>query len=153
LGVIELEFGLQRSSFRDGSDLFWTPALLKLGLLRRVELRIGDNGLLRQTAPGAMAEDGVGDLVLGGQWCVVRNGGLGLDSAVQYSVKLPTANPDKGLGSGHVDQTLMLLLSRDFGPFHADFNLLETWLGRPVGTERQPAGTLSVSRTLSDRFS
>jgi hypothetical protein len=109
---------------------------------------------LRQTAPGVPAAAGPGDLTLGAQWCVVRNGWLKLDAALQYFAKLPTASASKGLGDGQVDQTLMVLLSRDFGPLHADLNLLETWLGREgASAERQPAATLSVSRALSERWS
>ena len=156
-GVAELEIGLQRSAARDTERLSFTPYLLKVGLLKSVELRVGGNGVLRQTQAAMPAASGVGDTTVGAQWCYLRNGPLGVDEAVQLTLKLPTASAAKGLGSGEPDETLMLLLSRDLGSFHADANLLSTRLGRPAaeggGTVFQPAATLSVSRTLDAQWS
>ena len=154
VGVAELEFGLQHNRARDGSGLSSSPYLLKLGLSPRFELRLGGNGLLRQTSSDADPGVGYGDTTLGGQWTYLKNGPLGFDEAVQFTVKLPTANEDKGFGSGEGDRTLMLILSRDFGAYHADINGLETWLGQGNGKEeRQAAFTISVSRTLNSRWS
>lgn len=153
VGVAELEFGLQHSVARDEGGISWSPFLLKLGLVPRLELRFGGNGVLRQSQAGESAT-GFGDTTVGTQWTYLRNGPFGVDQAIQLTGKLPTASAAKGLGSGEPDLTFMILFSRDLGPFHADLNLLETRLGRPAGgTEPQPAATLSVSRTLSDRWS
>ncbi len=154
-GVAELEAGVQRSALRDGGDVFASPFLLKLGLVRHLELRVGGNGLLRQADPAAAT--GFGDTTLGAQWCYWPGGPLGFEEAVQLTWKFPTASAAKGLGSGESDATLMLLLSRDAGPFHADINGLLTRVGRPAalagGSERQGAGTLSVTRNLGERWS
>jgi hypothetical protein len=154
-GVAEVEFGLEQSDLRDGGDLFSSPFLLKLGLLKRVELRIGGNGLLHESAPGESSGTGYGDTTLGVQWTYWPKGPLGIDEALQVTVKIPTADAAKGLGSGETDVLVMLILSRDIGAYHADVNLLTTWLGRPggEGSDAQPAGTLSVSRTLSGHWS
>jgi hypothetical protein len=157
VGVAELELGLEHSWARDEARLSFTPYLLKLGLLKSLELRVGGNGLLRQAQAGTPAATGLGDTTIGAQWCFLRNGPLGVDEAVQSTWKVPTASAAKGLGSGETDRTIMLLLSRDLGPFHADGNVLATWLGRPAveggGTAFQPAATISVSRTLDERWS
>jgi hypothetical protein len=156
-GVAELEIGVQRSAARDPERLSFTPFLLKIGLAKDLELRVGGNGFLRDTHAGTPAASGVGDTTLGAQWCYLRSGPLGVDQAVQLALKMPTASASKGLGSGEPDETLMLLLSRDLGPFHADANLLSTRLGRPAaeggGSVFQPAATLSVSRTLDAQWS
>jgi len=156
-GVAELELGLQRSELRDGGRNAWSPFLLKLGLLRTVELRLGGIGFLRQSPAGAAATSGFGDTTLGVQWTYLPHGPLGVDQALQVTWKFPTASAAKGLGSGETDRTAMLLLSRDFGPFHADANALVTWLGLDRssggGTAQQPAATLCVSRTISERWS
>jgi len=153
-GVAELEIGVQRSALRDDSDLFFTPYLQKLGLLSNLELRVGGNGLLHQTAEAGPAVDGFGDLTVGAQWRYLHKGPLGFDYAVQGDWKLPTASAAKHLGSGETDETLMALFSRDLGRFHADVNVLETRVGRPMrGHDRQPAATLSVSGAMSDRWS
>lgn len=156
-GAAELEFGLERSLARGEGGSSFSPFLLKLGLLKHLELRLGGNGLLHQTQPGSPAATGLGDTTVGAQWCFLPNGPAGVDEAVQLTFKLPTASAGLGLGSGEADRTLMLLLSRDLGPFHADTNVLATWLGRGAsdggGTAFQPAATLSVSRTLDDQWS
>ncbi len=129
VGVAELEIGLQRSAARDTERLSFTPFLLKVGLRKDVELRVGGNGFLHQTEKATPDASGIGDTTLGAQWCYLRNGPLGVDEAVQLTLKAPTASAPKGLGSGEPDETLMLLLSRDLGPFHADANVLATRLG------------------------
>jgi hypothetical protein len=154
IGVAELEFGLEYTLPREGGDVAFTPFLLKLGLTKHFELRVGGGGLLREAPSGALAATGFGDVTVGGQWSYVHDGVFGIDQAVQLTVKIPTASSSQGLGTGQPDETLMALFSRDLGPYHADVNILVTWLGQAEGrTERQPAGTLSVSRTLSEQWS
>jgi hypothetical protein len=55
--------------------------------------------------------------------------------AVSYGLKIPTANPGKGLGTGYVDHALMLLASRDVRQVHFDFNLVGTLAGGPDGVD------------------
>ena len=157
IGGVELEFGLEQVLLRGGSGLFFSPFLLKLGVLKRLELRLGGNGLLHLTPPRVSSATGFGDITLGAQWFYLRGGPLGVDQAVQIDWKLPTASVRHGLGSGEADRALILILSRDVGAFHVDANLQETWLGRPTaagpGTARQTAGTISVSRTLDEEWS
>jgi hypothetical protein len=152
--VAELEFGIQYNLPREGGDVAFTPFLVKLGLTKRFELRVGGGGLLRAAPSRALPATGFGDVTVGGQWSYVHDGPLGIDQGVQFTVKIPTARSSEGLGTGEVDETLMAILSRDLGPYHADMNVLLTWLGqRGGGTERQPAATLSVSRTLGEQWS
>ena len=157
LGVAEIEWGVDRSTFRGGADAFLTPTLLKLGLADDFELRIATNGWVRLTAPGARSASGTADLALGAQWCYLHGGPLGFDQAVQVTHKFPTADVSEGLGSGVADDTVALFASRDFGDNHADLNVLETWQGVPAGAGsgrvRVPAATVSVSHNLSPRWS
>jgi hypothetical protein len=154
-GVVELEFGLEHTDLRSGSDLSWSPFLLKLGILRRLELRVGGNGLLHVTPSDGPGATGYGDTTLGAQWCFLPKGPLGIDASFQVTWKAPTANAAKGLGSGASDVLAMLLLSRDMGAFHVDVNALTVWLGRPRGggDDTQPAGAVSVSRSLGPQWS
>ena len=46
-GLAELEWGLQRSTFREGGSSFGTPTLLKLGLMKDLELRLSAPAYLR----------------------------------------------------------------------------------------------------------
>ncbi len=156
-GVAELEFGLQRTTHRDGGSLFFTPTLLKLGLLSDFELRLGSNGFERIHDPHAAPSTGLGDTTVGVQWCYSRGRPWGLDLAVQATWTLPTASAAKDLGSGEPDGLLMLLVSRDLGPYHVDVNGLVTWVGIPPaaggGADREAAGTVCVSRTLGPHWS
>ena len=113
--------------------------------------------MARLGPPHAPAEIGLGDTTVGLQWCYRKNGPLGLDLAVQLTAKLPTASAARGLGSGEADETLMVLFSRDLGAYHLDVNVLETWQGQPAaaggGSERQPAATVCLGRTLDPHWS
>ena len=154
-GVVEVEFGLEHTDLRDGGDLSYSPFLLKLGLLKHLELRVGGNGLLHTDPAEGPSETGYGDTTVGAQWCYWPKGPLGIDESVQVTWKAPTASLGKGLGSGASDLLAMLLLSRDMSAFHVDVNALVNWLGRSTGESRdaQPAAAVSVSRTLSDHWS
>ena len=64
-GVAELEWGVQRSTFRDAGPSFGTPTLLKLGLAKDLELLAKENNLeaaanqlpaLQSALEAAMAE-------------------------------------------------------------------------------------------------
>ncbi len=156
-GVAELEFGLQHSTSRDGSTAFAQPTLLKLGLLKDLELRLTSNGWLRQTAPDSPATTGIGDSSVGVQWCYLHDGLFGMDQAISVFHKIPTADADKGLGSGAPDDGIILLFSRDIGANHLDVNFLETRQGRRTedggGHFWQPAGTVSFTHNLNDTWS
>jgi hypothetical protein len=154
-GVVEVEFGLEHADLRSGGGLSWSPFLLKLGLLKHLELRVGGNGLIHLSPADGPSATGYGDTTVGAQWCYLPKGPLGFDESFQVTWKAPTANAPKGLGSGASDVLAMLLLSRDMGAFHVDVNALTVWLGRPAheGTDAQPASAVSVSRSLGQHWS
>jgi hypothetical protein len=101
-------------------------------------------GADRVVVPGATAarrtESGLGDIVLSGFYNVLdeRKGGLGLDLGAK--VKLPTADDQKGLGTGELDYAAQMDF---FKPFDA------TTLFGSIGYRvyGDPAGT-----TLKDVF-
>ena len=145
-GVLELEAGLQRTEFKEGSRADFEPILLKLGQTARFEWRLGWNGYLTQTAPDGSRTQGFSDPTFGFQWHPVDQDRAGVDAAVGYIHKFATANASKGLGSGRADDTLVLLASKDFGALHVDVNWLHGWVGQPLGGRAdQDSGTLSAS--------
>ncbi len=156
-GVAELEWGVQRSTFRDDSTSFGTPTLLKFGLVKDLELRLGSPGFLRLAPAGDATTSGLGDLNLGVQWCYLHDGLFGTDQAIQLAHTFPTASSSQGLGNGAPIDILTLIFSRDAGPYHIDVNLLESWIGLTPdlggGRATQTAGTVSVTRNLSDQWS
>ena len=156
-GLAELEWGLQHSKAKDDGTSFGTPTLLKLGLVKDLELRISTPGYLRLAPSGDATATGFGDLNLAVQWCYLHDGLFGTDQAVQLAHTFATADSSKGLGNGAPIDTLTLLFSRDAGDFHIDVNLLESWIGQTPdlggGRVTQRAGTVSITRNLSEAWS
>lgn len=156
-GLAELEWGLQRSAFRDDGTSFGTPTLLKFGLAKDLELRLASPGFLRLAPAGDPAASGLGDLNLGLQWCYLHDGLFGMDQAIQVAHTFPTASPAQGLGNGAPIDIVTLSFSRDAGPYHIDVNLLESWIGLTPdlggGRATQTAGTVSITRNLTDAWS
>lgn len=145
-GVLELEAGLQRSLFRDGSRSDFEALLFKLGQSARFEWRLGWNGYLIQTAPDGSRAQGFSDPALGFQWHPLDQDRLGFDGALGFFHKFAAANAAQGLGSGRADDTLVLLASKDLGALHVDVNLLRGWIGQVDGTRAaQVSGTASAS--------
>jgi hypothetical protein len=156
-GQAELEWGGQQTRMRDDSRDFGTPTLIKLGLMKDLELRLGSPGYLQLSAPDTETISGFGDVNLAVQWCYLHDGLFAMDQAVQVNHTFATANAGKGLGNGAPSDSLMLLFSRDLGAHHLDMNLLETWIGRPPqdggGRVRQPALTTSLSHPITEAWS
>jgi hypothetical protein len=156
-GLAELEWGLQRSTLRDEGHDFGTPTLLKLGLMKDLELRLSSPGYLRLAPAGDATVSGPGDLSLGVQWCYLHDGMFGMDQAIQVAHTFPTAPSAQGLGNGAPTDVLTLLFSRDAGAYHVDVNLLESWIGLPPeaggGRAAQAACTVSITRNLNDAWS
>lgn len=149
LGVLELEAGLQRSEFKDGSRADFEPILFKFGQTARFEWRLGWNGHLTQTAPDGSRVGGFSDPTFGFQWHPVDQDRAGVDAAIGFFHKFATANAEEGLGSGRADDTVILLASKDLGPIHVDVNYLHGWIGQPDGRRAgQDSGTVSVSWPL-----
>ena len=77
-------------------------------------------------------ETDVGDLVLAAKWQVVESCPLGARHALAPSVKFPTADDQKDLGSGKTDYDLSWIISRSLGDkAGAHINLGYSWIGGP----------------------
>ncbi|HET7040158.1 MAG TPA: transporter, partial [Gemmatimonadales bacterium] len=91
-GWAQLEVGNAHAS-GGGSKLFnLGAALLRLGIARPVELRLGFAGWQRAEPDGAPAVDGVGDLDLGAKLVLREGSGLSPAVAVMGSLTLPTGH-------------------------------------------------------------
>ncbi len=153
-GVAELEWGLQRSLLPDRRRSEFQPTLLKLGPTADFEFRIGWNGWQRNEDPNGTAQSGPTDPSLGFTWRLLRQDAAGADLALSYARTVPRASVQKGIGSGSPTDTLVALASKDFGSLHADFNLLESWVGQPGGPRiRQPAAALALGHPIRGPWS
>ena len=72
-----------------------------------------------------------------------------------YQAKAPTDNPADEFSSGHFDQTLALLVSKDIRRLHFDFNVVPQLFGRvnAGGHDFNTGFALSFSMSLKRRFS
>jgi hypothetical protein len=129
-GVLELEYGWDQPWKNEGSQPRTLAGLLKFGLLCDVELRWGTTTYQWQTSSG-ITSSGTGDNWLGPQIRFYRQTSRVPSMAFSYSVKIPTANAQNGLGTGRVDQAFTLLASKDIAHFHFDFNATQFLIGVP----------------------
>jgi hypothetical protein len=129
-GVLELEYGWDQPWKKEGSQARTLAGLLKFGLLCDVELRWGTTSYQWQTN-GGISSSGTGDNWLGPQIRFYRQTERVPSMAFSYSVKIPTAAAQNGLGTGRVDHVFTLLASKDIAHFHFDFNATQFLIGVP----------------------
>src|SRR5262249_56989540 len=87
-----------------------------------VEVRIGSDGLVTPSTPGASAA-GIGNVQIGAKLRLWAEAGGVPVLSILPTMNLPVASAEKGLGSGSADYTVALLTGRDFGRhIHPDVN-------------------------------
>lgn len=110
-GWFQFESGMSYEG--EGRDVrsFSAPgALLRIGLGRHTELRLGGEGLLSERAGGVRTSGG-SDLEIGAKTQLLFQDRSGVDLAVLPMVSLPTGAD--GFSSGGVDPTLKITWGRD----------------------------------------
>src|SRR5438477_12005534 len=120
-GVLETEWGVDAAALHQDVN-----GLLKFGVSRNFELRFSNNPFTADSGT-----HGVGYTALGFKYRVTQDSRHQPSIALMYMAKLPTAGDV--LGSGEADHILTLLVSKDLGKHHFDFNLAASLLGRPQG--------------------
>ncbi len=124
----------------DGDCNHWDfPVGMGYGLVEDVEVGVGFGGqfeerneLLDDGSTDDSSNSGLGDLVVGAKWRFMKACPLGARHAILPSIKFPTADEDKGLGSGETDYDLMWIASRAFGEsVGAHVNAGYSWIGKP----------------------
>ena len=145
-GYVEMEAG---GVF--ANDGFSTPVRFRLGLGRIAEAYLGFSPIVGvDTDEGT--ETGFGDTVLGAKIRFFESADG--DAAVEGFVKLPTADEDKGLGTGAVDAGFRFIASRAWGMNQFHFNLGGDFAGVPDATSNDARWTLSLmwARTFESRL-
>jgi len=152
-GVLELEYGWDRTSLGAGAHVTELEGLLKFGLLCDIELRWTMTNYLWQS-PSAGNQSGTGDNWFGPQVRFYRQTAHVPTLALNYAVKAPTASSSKGLGSGLVDHSVTFLASKDIKKIHFDFNATSFWIGKPAGSgfDQNFQINLAFSRTIKGRL-
>ena len=152
-GVLELEYGFDRFWPDNGARQTSVGGLLKFGMLCDVELRWNTTSFISQTDASG-THRGIGDNWLGPQVRVYKQTKLVPTVAFGYAVKIPSANFAEGLGSGRVDHSFTLLVSKDIAKIHFDFNATEFLIGRPGGSgfDRNQQFNLAFSLALRGKL-
>jgi len=121
-GVFEIEYGFEASDGHQNIN-----GLLKFGLTKNLELRFANN-LLERDAGIA----GLGDSGAGFKYKLFQQEDRRPTFSLLYSAIIPTAPAELGVGA--VGHSAGILVSKDFGKHHLDFNETAQWLGRPGGS-------------------
>lgn len=74
--------------------------------------------------------------------------------AFSYSLKVPSASTEKGLGTGRVDHSFTFGASENIAHFNFDFNLTRFLIGRPKtsGFDHNTMMALASSHVIHGRF-
>jgi hypothetical protein len=124
----------------------------KYGLTSHLEIRWELPGRVTQSGGGIPRLGGSTDQLAGVCWRFHDKGRWVPDLALDYAVKIPTANPAKSFGSGYADNQLTVIASRDLGDNHIDFNAAGTIAGGPRGPDGSAQLGLAFSRTITSRL-
>jgi hypothetical protein len=117
-GVLEIEYGLELARGHQNNN-----GLLKFGLAKNLELRFANNPIVRDGGTAGVGDSGAG---LKYRFLEERRGLPTL--SILYGLTIPTAKDELGSeGTGH---SAGLLLSKDLGSHHLDFNETIQWLRR-----------------------
>jgi hypothetical protein len=73
--------------------------------------------------------------------------------SILYGVKVPTASASKGIGSGEVDHTLLVALSKGIGRTSVELDLGDAFVGRTTakGFDQAPFAAWLVSQRLDEK--
>ncbi len=126
-------------SFQDG-DLSLTIPYIQIESSGGVTLVGGAPNRVKKgpgtavTSSRRSTEEGFGDLLLQGRYYVLEEGELAPLVAVTGLIKFPTADEDKGLGTGELDLGFGLEFSKTFsGNWLGLFDVGYTFIGEPSG--------------------
>jgi hypothetical protein len=118
-GVFEIEYGVEAGDGHQNIN-----GLLKFGLTKNLEMRFANNPIERD---GGVT--GHGDSGAGFKYKVVQQRAWHPTVSALFTAGIPTATA--GVGIGAMGYSGGILLSKDFGKHHFDFNEVALWLGRP----------------------
>jgi hypothetical protein len=141
-GVFEIEYGLEAGDGHQNIN-----GLLKFGLSKNLELRFGNNPIERDAGVAGRGDSGAGF-----KYKIIEENSRMPTFSVLYTATIPTATAE--VGAGAVGHSAGILLSKDFGKHHFDFNETAQWLGRPGanGFDRDYFTALAYSRGVKGKW-
>ncbi len=154
IGLLQIEFGGLYTHEGPRQHAFGSPFTARVGVLEWLELRVGNDGVLTET-DGFAQSTSVGNTQLGAKLRLWASPGGVPVLSVLPTVNLPTADSEKGFGSGSTDFTIAFLTGTDIGRhLHADVNYGIGAIGAPGDRRRvaQHLVSVSVSDAISDNW-
>ena len=135
-GYLDITGGYKTGSFGTPttSDLFsLTPTLGYVAPRYDVSVAIPYLFLTNTTAGQSTTEDGIGDIYLHGGYVFLPETYDGFSLYGSVSLKLPTADKDKGLGTGETDYGGYLSAGKRFGQNRITLSAGYIFVGSPAG--------------------
>jgi hypothetical protein len=124
----------------------------RYGMTPRLEVRWGLPGHIFQSGGASLPLNGTTDQWLGACFRFHDQGRWMPDMALDYAIKLPTANPAKGFGTGYTDHLVTFIASRDLGRTHVDFNGVTTIAGSAQGRDAAAQFGMALTRPITTRL-
>lgn len=143
-GVLQFEPGLDADfRARDFRSQTAAPLGLRFAVTNRLRLDLDVDAFVSPVDRMGKRMTGVGDTSLGFKAIARAQPKERLAVALSYAVKLPSANEEKGLGTGRVDHNLRLILNRTFGKTDYRVNLSYLNIGR-ADSDRRASGAQAI---------
>lgn len=129
----------------DGCHKWNWPIVLGYGLVPNLEVNLGLGGTFQQLTEidekgveCLNSESGMGDLTLSAKWQFLSETTWLPRQAIVPQVKFPTANKERGLGSGKIDYDVKWIASKSFtekmgGHVNAGYSFIGEPAGKDVG--------------------
>ncbi len=154
IGLLQIEMGALFVRSSGAQRAFGSPLTARVGLTDWLEARLGTDGFVTQT-DGTVRQVGVGNTNVGAKLRLWADPGGVPVLSILPTITFPTADADKGLGSGDRDYLVALLTGTDIGRhWHADINYGVGAIG--AGNEQphfvQHLASLSVSVAATDNL-
>jgi hypothetical protein len=157
-GIAEIDSGWMDQTMGPGAmgagvrqEMFTSS--MRYGLTPKLDLRWLLTSHIAQSGGDTASLGGIGDQWINARYRFVEQGRWVPALAFDYAVKIPTANPAKGFGSGFADQQYILIASRDLGKNHFDFNAVGTLAGEAHGHDGAAQFGLALTRPVTKRLS
>ena len=154
-GVLQFELGYNANFHAAGTEKQQDlPLALRFAVNRRILLEFDSDSPSSQTDTSKTTTTGTGDSQLGIQFVLQPENKSRPGVSFAYYVKIPTANEEKGLGTGKVDHNFIGLVSKTVGKTTVDFNAIYLLAGKTSTTGHTSSGqaALAITESLSKKF-
>jgi hypothetical protein len=141
-GVFEIEYGIEAADGHQNIN-----GLLKFGVTKNLELRFANNPIERDVGVAGRGDSGAGF-----KYKLFEEKSWWPTFSVLYTATIPTATAQ--VGAGAIGHSAGILVSKDFGKHHFDFNETAQWLGGPGanGFDRNYFTALAYSHGVTEKW-